>query len=224
MEAAVAAPEEPRGKRRRKGASSDVAEASGGRGSKAAGASRSTPRDKRRGRDRSRRASEPARTARARKRRGKESEAETEVEAPARGEWVEVSRGNESDDDGGRRDDASDGGNGEARTGSANAKKGNRDRRRATGVDEIPEPCVAREVTALDLNHRTDEVVSGDAEEVEGAADEGGGRGDGCIVHENTRDSGTREQAPIVNVVAEEMATFEGDYDDEMLEEQLLEM
>ncbi|RLM99860.1 hypothetical protein C2845_PM06G22750 [Panicum miliaceum] len=224
MEAAVAAPEEPGAKRRRKGASSDVAEAPGGRGSKAAGASRSTPRDKRRGcgRNRSRRASEPASTARARKRRGKESEAETEVEAPARGERVNVSRGNESDDDGGRRDDASDGGNGEARTGSATDKKGNRDRRRATGGDEILEPCVAREVTALDLNHRTDEVVSGDAEEVEGAGDEGGGRDDGSIVDENTRDSGNREQAPIVNVVAEEMAPFEDDYDDEMLEEQLV--
>ncbi|KAG2627783.1 SNF2 domain-containing protein CLASSY 4-like [Panicum virgatum] len=223
MEAAVAAPEEPRAKRRRKGASSDVAEASGGRGSKDAGASGSTPRDRRRGRDRSRRPSKPASTARARKRRGKESEseAETEVEAPARGERVKVSRGNESDDDGGRRDDASDGGNGEARTGSANAKKGNRDRRRATGVDEIPEPRVAREVTALDLNRRKDEVVSGDAEEVEGDADKVVGRVDGSIIDENTRDSGNREQASIVNVVYE-MAPFEGDYDDEMLEEQLV--
>ena len=223
MEAAVAAPEEPRAKRRRKGASSDVAEASGGRGSKDAGASGSTPRERRRGRDRSRRPSKPASTARARKRRGKESEseAETEVEAPARGERVKVSRGNESDDDGGRRDDASDGGNGEARTGSANAKKGNRDRRRATGVDEIPEPCVAREVTALDLNRRKDEVVSGDAEEVEGDADKVVGRVDGSIIDENARDSGNREQASIVNVVSE-MAPFEGDYDDEMLEEQLV--
>ncbi|CAL4900563.1 unnamed protein product [Urochloa decumbens] len=223
MQAAVAAPEEPRAKRRRKGASSDAAEASGGRSrrSSGSGASRSAPRDKRRGsrRDRSRRGSEPASSSRARKRRGKELEAETEVEARARGERAKASRGNGSDSDGGRGDDASDGGNGKARTGGSNAKHGKRDRRRATGGDQIQEHCVAREDSALDLNHLRNEVVSSDAEEVEGG---GGARDGGFNVDVDTRDSGNREPAPTVNEVAEEMSPFEDDYDDELLEEQLV--
>ncbi|CAN6337709.1 unnamed protein product [Urochloa humidicola] len=219
MQAAVAAPAEPRAKRRRKGASSDAEEASGGRSSRA---SRSTPRDKRRGsrRDRSRRASEQASSSRARKRRGKELEAGTGVEARARGERVKASRGNESDSDGGRGDVASDGGNGKARTGGSNAKHGKRDRRRATGGDQIQEHWVAREDSALDLNHLRNEVVSSDAEEVGGGG--GGGRDDGFNVDEDTRDSGNGEPAPTASVVAEEITPFEDDYDDELLEEQLV--
>ncbi|CAN6342148.1 unnamed protein product [Urochloa humidicola] len=221
MQAAVAAPEEPRAKRRRKDASSDAAEASGGRSSRASGASRSAPRDQRRGsrRDRSRRDSEPASTSRAGKRRGKELEAETEVAARARGERAKASRGNVSDSDGGRGDDASYGGNGEPRTGGSNAKHGKRDRRRATGGDQIQEHCAARDDSALDLNHIRNEEVSSDAEEVEGG---GGGRDGGFDVDEDTRDSGNREPASTVNAVAEEMAPFQDDYDDELLEEQLV--
>nr|CAB3465345.1 unnamed protein product [Digitaria exilis] len=227
IQAAVEAPEEARPKRRRKGASSDVAEASVGRVSKAAGASRSTPRDKRRGRDRdrdrSRRASEPASTGRTRKRRGKQLEAETGVvEAPGRGERAKLSRGNANDDDGGRGDNASDDGSAEARTGGANAKKGNRDRRRATGGDQIQEHCVAGEATALDLNYLTNELVSAGAGEVEGSGDEVGRRDGGSNVNEETGDSGNREPAPITNAVADETAPFEDDYDNEMLEEQLV--
>jgi DNA repair and recombination RAD54-like protein len=134
---------------------------------------------------------------------------------------VKVSRGNESDGDGGRGDASYDG-NGKARTAGANAKQGNRDRPRATGGDQIQEHCVAREVTALDLDHLTDEVASGDAEEVECGGDDGGGRDGGFNVDLDTQDSGNRELAPIVNEVANEMAPFEDDYDNEMLEEQLV--
>ena len=218
MQAAAVVEETPTTKRRKRGATTpDAAEASRGRGSKAAAASRATSRDKRRAgasrstsrdkrRARSGRASEPARAARACKRKGIELGAETEVDAPARSERAKAPCVSESDDDGGRGDDASDDGNAEPRAGVAiGADLVNGDRRTAKGEDHIEEHGGDQENSAVNLN---DDLVSGDAEAVEGAGDE------------DTR--GNSGLASTADVVAEEMAPFEDDYDDEMLEEQLV--
>ncbi|CAD6272228.1 unnamed protein product [Miscanthus lutarioriparius] len=214
MQAAAVVEEAPTTKRRKKGATPDAAEASRGRGSKAAAASRATSRDKRRAgasrstsrddkrRARSGRASEPARAGRARKRKGNELGAETEVEAPARRERAKAPCVSESDDNGGRGDD----GNAEPRAGVAiGADLVNGDRRTPKGEDHIEEHGGDQENSAVNLN---DDLVSGDAEAVEGAGDE------------DTR--GNSGLASTADVVAEEMAPFEDDYDDEMLEEQLV--
>lgn len=188
-----------RTKRRRKGASPDAAEASGGRGSKATVATRSASRDKRR--ELSRRASERKGTGRGRKR---------ELETPSRGGGVKVPCGSGSDENGGRGDDASDDRNAEPpAVGAISVDLVNRDRRIASGGGRIQEHRDDEGGNAVNLNQVAADVVSGDAEGVKG----GGG-------DEETREPRGRELAPIADV--EGISSFEDDYDDEMLEEQLV--
>ncbi|KAL6620197.1 hypothetical protein ACP70R_035336 [Stipagrostis hirtigluma subsp. patula] len=175
-------------------------------------------------RARSRRISEPASNGRARKSKGKEPEPEPEPEpeSRARAGRAEVSGVDGSDEDGRRGDDTLDDENGESRTGSANGiDLGSKDRRRVTVGDQIVQQRGNVEAIAPSLNHVTNEVVSGDPEGLQGGGDEGGRLESGFAVDVSGA-CGHKELAPIGDAIDEETPPFEDDYDDEMLEEQLV--
>ncbi|GJN14309.1 hypothetical protein PR202_gb01115 [Eleusine coracana subsp. coracana] len=225
MQAAAAAEDAtPRSKRRRKGATADAVAAPVSGRSKAAAASRSAPRETRS--VRSRRKSEPASRGRTRKQADNDSPAPAKKERPVRGKKAKVSRANESDDNSGRGDDASDQEMEEPRSVSNGINRGGRIRRGVSSGDqiEIEKHGGTQEVTAANLHQGSNEVISSDAEGAEGIG--GAGRAQqvvGFNVREDRGECGNRELLPIRDIEPEETVTFEEDYnDDEMLEEQLV--
>ncbi|GJM88478.1 hypothetical protein PR202_ga04548 [Eleusine coracana subsp. coracana] len=220
MQAAAAAEDAtPRSKRRRKGATADAAAAPRSGRSKAAAVSRSAPRETRS--VSSRRKSEPASRGRTRKQAGNDSPAPAKEEAPARGKKAKISRANEKNS--GRGDDASDQEMEEPRSVSNGINRGGTIRRGVTSDDQIEKHGGTQEVSAANLHQGGNEVVSSDAEGAEGIG--GGGRARrvvGFNVRENRGECGNRELLPIRDIEPEDTVTFEEDYDDEMLEEQLV--
>ncbi|KAL6843067.1 hypothetical protein ACP4OV_027141 [Aristida adscensionis] len=155
-------------------------------------------------RARSRCDSEPVNRGRARKRNGKELEAE-------------VSRVDESEGNSERGDDVLYDVNEESRTGGdIGIDLGSEGRLRATAGDQNEERIAAN------LNHVANEVVSGDPEGAQGGGDMGRRQHSGFYMGEVSGVRGNRELEPIVDAVSEETSPSEDDFDDELLEEQLV--
>ncbi|KAL5232476.1 hypothetical protein ABZP36_031252 [Zizania latifolia] len=195
--APVVAEEPPSRKRRRKGASAEAR-------SKGAG----TSREKRR--VRSRCASGSAVGSRARKR--KESEGEAEAAASACGEWVEVSESN------GRLNDSSHNENGECRMCNADGvDDGNEDHHSTAGEYQMEEHYENGETSVINSNHDGDEdIITENKEDCRNTGDKEDYR--------NTEDKKDcmNTKLAVMDSVNEEMARYEDDYDDEMLEEKLV--
>jgi DNA repair and recombination protein RAD54 and RAD54-like protein len=214
MQAAVAAEDATPRSKRKKGASTDSAEASGSGGRKPSAPLRSASKERRRVPASSR--------GRTRERTGKDSPVPAKKKAPARGKQVKTtSQADESVEDDGRGDDASSGENVKPRTAvSSGIDRGNGVRRGATsGDNKIKKRGGSQGVSALHLNPRGNKAVSGAAE------GGGGGRTQrvvGSNVRKNGGGAGNRELFPIMDMEGEERAIFEEDFDDRMLEGQLV--
>jgi DNA repair and recombination protein RAD54 and RAD54-like protein len=211
MQAAVAAEDATPRSKRRKGASADAAEASGSGGRKPSAAPRSASKERRR--------VPPSSRGRTRERTGKDSPVPAKKKAPARGKQVKTtSQADESVEDDGRGDDASSEENDKPRTVVSNGgiDRGNGVRRGATSGDKIKKHGG---VSALNLNPGGNKAVSGAAE---GVGSDGGGRAQRVVGSNVCNDRGDRELFPVMDIKGEETAMFEEDYDDEMLEGQLV--